>query len=108
MIIPNTSDLSNPLYVNRNVDDASNPTTLTISNASTLGLTGTHTAEVRSLQCGGGMLSATEHHFHPATGSNSLRIHAESPGIGRSEQRLDRALRCHQRLRGCRLLSGNL
>ena len=54
VVIPNTSDSSNPLYVNRNVDDSSNPTTVTISNASGLGLTGTHTAEVRHCNAAGG------------------------------------------------------
>ena len=57
VVIPDTSDSSNPLYSNLNVDDSSDPTTLTISNARALGLEGTHTAEVRHCNAAGGCSS---------------------------------------------------
>ena len=54
VVIPDTANPSTPFYSNRNIDDSSSPTTLTISNARTLGLEGTHTAEVRHCNASGG------------------------------------------------------
>ena len=54
VVIPDTSNPSTPLYSDRNIDDSSNPATLTISNARALGLEGTHTAEVYHCNSAGG------------------------------------------------------
>ncbi len=54
VVIRDASNPSTPLYSNLNVDDSANPTTLTISGARTLGLEGTHTAEVRHCNTAGG------------------------------------------------------
>ena len=54
VVVPDATNPSAPLYSNLNVDDSSNPTTLTISNAGALGLEGTHTAEVRHCNAAGG------------------------------------------------------
>ena len=54
VVIRDASNPSTPLYSNLNVDDSANPATLTISGARTLGLEGTHTAEVRHCNTAGG------------------------------------------------------
>ena len=54
VVIPDTSNPSTPLYSNLNVDDSTNPTTLTISNAWALGQERSHTAEVRHCNAAGG------------------------------------------------------
>ena len=63
VLIPNASDPSNPLYVNRNVDDMSDPTSLTIPNAWAVGLAGNHVAQVRHCNAAGGCSRWLQIHF---------------------------------------------
>ncbi len=83
VLIPDAASPSTPLYSNLNVDDSTNPTTLTISNAMALGLEGSHTAEVRHCNAAGGCSSPLSVTF-TLPPLPTIAISSQSPFTGQS------------------------